>query len=63
MDGEYGAFRQVREQRLRNPSYTTPVTPLYKRMKAADRLVTSDWERSDTRHIVFRHSSADTVPA
>jgi len=31
-----------------------PGTALYKKMQAADRLVTSDWDRFDTRHVVFR---------
>jgi len=31
-----------------------PGTALYKRMQTADRLVTSDWDRFDTRHVVFR---------
>ena len=31
-----------------------PGTALYKKMHAADRLVTSDWDRFDTRHVVFR---------
>ena len=31
-----------------------PGTVLYKRMAAADRLTTGDWDRYDTRHVVFR---------
>lgn len=31
-----------------------PGTPLYARMAAAGRLTTSDWERYDTRHVVYR---------
>jgi radical SAM superfamily enzyme YgiQ (UPF0313 family) len=31
-----------------------PGTALYQRMQAQDRLVTSDWDRFDTRHVVFR---------
>jgi radical SAM superfamily enzyme YgiQ (UPF0313 family) len=31
-----------------------PGTALYKKMQTADRLVTSDWDRFDTRHVVFR---------
>jgi radical SAM superfamily enzyme YgiQ (UPF0313 family) len=31
-----------------------PGTALYTRMQAADRLLTSDWDRYDTRHVVFR---------
>jgi radical SAM superfamily enzyme YgiQ (UPF0313 family) len=31
-----------------------PGTALYKKMQAADRLLTTDWDRYDTRHVVFR---------
>jgi radical SAM superfamily enzyme YgiQ (UPF0313 family) len=31
-----------------------PGTALYDRMKAADRLVTDDWDLYDTRHVVFK---------